>query len=551
MAGKHGYASSQSLVIGGVGLLGSHVAKLLLDRGEGVLLVDILRPESSSTLLSAHAFDIADAAQLTKILRAKTVETAYWCIDMAVQPGSKASQNEQFMRNVSRLKAVLPVLASQGVRQLVFVAAEEALSSQSVVLDVLRDAAPVLPMRIQVVLCGNLQGGLLGGTRDQEQTERKSIFDELLRVMVGQRLFVNVGNHSELDARHELFDVADVARIVVGRGDMRPKTPGAPLFTVLRVSAGAELTLADWLKVAEQAAGRSVIYRIQPSAAPELPIAGTVSDVVPELCAVQITDPLLLLQRSLRRLRRSQQEHYRSVLDELQRRFPSAGLKWYSGERLKAWWKRRAWGLAIHAARGMKRLLDVTVALSAIAVLAPLFLLTAMIIKFQDGGPVLFWQMRVGRYGREFPFPKFRSMVIDAEKRRAELLEKSHHRGSGNDITFKMKRDPRITPFGRFIRKLSIDELPQLWCVLTGEMSLVGPRPPLPVEVARYNLSDRRRLNIKPGLTCIWQVEGRGDIAFAEQVELDTQYINSQSLLLDIKLLFKTIPAVLIGKGAY
>ena len=142
-------------------------------------------------------------------------------------------------------------------------------------------------------------------------------------------------------------------------------------------------------------------------------------------------------------------------------------------------------------------------------------------------------------------------MVIDAEKRRAELLEKSHHRGSGNDITFKMKRDPRITPFGRFIRKLSIDELPQLWCVLTGEMSLVGPRPPLPVEVARYNLSDRRRLNIKPGLTCIWQVEGRGDIAFAEQVELDTQYINSQSLLLDIKLLFKTIPAVLIGKGAY
>jgi lipopolysaccharide/colanic/teichoic acid biosynthesis glycosyltransferase len=114
-----------------------------------------------------------------------------------------------------------------------------------------------------------------------------------------------------------------------------------------------------------------------------------------------------------------------------------------------------------------------------------------------------------------------------------------------------MKKDPRITWIGRIIRKLSIDELPQLWCVLKGDMALVGPRPPLPREVALYSLSDRRRLDVLPGLTCIWQVEGRGDIPFPEQVEMDVRYIESQSLWFDIVLLLKTVPAVLTGKGAY
>ena len=118
-------------------------------------------------------------------------------------------------------------------------------------------------------------------------------------------------------------------------------------------------------------------------------------------------------------------------------------------------------------------------------------------------------------------------------------------------ITFKMKKDPRITWIGRIIRKLSIDELPQLWCVLKGDMSLVGPRPPVPSEVEKYTLSDRRRLDIKPGLTCIWQVSGRGDIPFKEQVKLDVQYIESQSIWLDIKIILLTVPAVLTGKGAY
>jgi lipopolysaccharide/colanic/teichoic acid biosynthesis glycosyltransferase len=139
-------------------------------------------------------------------------------------------------------------------------------------------------------------------------------------------------------------------------------------------------------------------------------------------------------------------------------------------------------------------------------------------------------------------------MVVGAERLKAELLAQNSH---GDCVTFKMKRDPRVTWIGRIIRKLSIDELPQLWCVFKGEMSLVGPRPPVPGEVARYSLADRRRLDVVPGLTCIWQVSGRGDIPFPEQVKLDVDYIESQNLWLDLKLLLQTVPAVLLGRGAY
>jgi lipopolysaccharide/colanic/teichoic acid biosynthesis glycosyltransferase len=139
-------------------------------------------------------------------------------------------------------------------------------------------------------------------------------------------------------------------------------------------------------------------------------------------------------------------------------------------------------------------------------------------------------------------------MVVNAEALKDTLLSQNVHK---EGVTFKMKKDPRVTWIGGIIRKLSIDELPQLWCVLKGDMSLVGPRPPVPREVAQYSLADRRRLDVTPGLTCIWQVSGRGDIPFPQQVELDVQYIQSQSFWLDIKLLLKTIPAVLLGKGAY
>ncbi len=211
-------------------------------------------------------------------------------------------------------------------------------------------------------------------------------------------------------------------------------------------------------------------------------------------------------------------------------------------------WKKYAWLLVTGGARGLKRLLDLVGSAAGLLLLSPLLVLVALAIKLYDRGPVLFWQVRVGQYGREFPFPKFRSMMVNADALKDQLLEQSDH---GQSVTFKMKRDPRITPVGRIIRKLSIDELPQLWCVLIGDMSLVGPRPPVPREVALYTLSDRRRLDVIPGLTCIWQVEGRGDIPFDQQVKLDLDYIESQSLWMDIKLLFRTVPAVLLGKGAY
>jgi lipopolysaccharide/colanic/teichoic acid biosynthesis glycosyltransferase len=235
------------------------------------------------------------------------------------------------------------------------------------------------------------------------------------------------------------------------------------------------------------------------------------------------------------------------MLKALERRFAKAGKAW-SPSTLRFYWKRYAWVFAIGMGRVFKRTLDVSASVIALLMLSPLFLILAFLIKRHDGGPVLFWQVRVGQWGREFPFPKFRSMVTNAEAVKKELLSQNQH---SEGVTFKMRNDPRITPVGRFIRKTSIDELPQLWCVLVGDMSLVGPRPPLPQEVQQYNLIQRRRLDVKPGLTCFWQVEGRGDIPFSQQVELDVQYIHSQSWWLDIWLLLKTVPAVILGKGAY
>lgn len=210
--------------------------------------------------------------------------------------------------------------------------------------------------------------------------------------------------------------------------------------------------------------------------------------------------------------------------------------------------KRWMWLTTLRLAQIVKRTLDIVVSLGMIVVLSPLFALLALCIWATDRGPVLFWQTRVGQFGQEFRFPKFRSMVVNAEAVKDKLLQQNQH---NDNKTFKMKNDPRITWIGKFLRKLSLDEMPQLWCVLKGEMALVGPRPPVPREVALYTITDRRRLEVRPGLTCIWQVSGRSEIPFEGQVKLDAEYIESQSVWLDIVLLFKTIPAVLLGKGAY
>lgn len=236
-------------------------------------------------------------------------------------------------------------------------------------------------------------------------------------------------------------------------------------------------------------------------------------------------------------------------MDELYRRYGSAPRGARGVARcLRFWRKKYAWILVIGGAKVLKRAIDLIAAAVLLTGSTPLFFVVVILIKLTDRGPVLFWQTRVGRWGREFPFPKFRSMVVDAEPLKDALLGQSDHQGS---ITFKMKRDPRVTWIGRIIRKVSIDKLPQLWCVFKGDMSLVGPRPPVPREVAQYTLADRRRLDVVPGLTCSWQVGGRSDIPFPQQVELDVQYIESQNIGLDIKLLLQTIPAVILGKGAY
>jgi len=219
-----------------------------------------------------------------------------------------------------------------------------------------------------------------------------------------------------------------------------------------------------------------------------------------------------------------------------------------SSQTRKAKVKKKLWTFVIQTTLFLKRLLDIMVALVALLLLSPLFAIVALLIKLTDGGPVIYVQTRIGKQGKAFPFPKFRSMVINADKLKDTLLDQAERKG---DITFKMKKDPRITKIGGFIRRFSIDELPQLWCVLIGDMSIVGPRPPVPREVALYTQEDRRRLEVTPGLTGIWQVSGRSDIGFKQQVELDVLYIESHGFLLDLKLILKTIPAVLTGKGAY
>jgi exopolysaccharide biosynthesis polyprenyl glycosylphosphotransferase len=204
------------------------------------------------------------------------------------------------------------------------------------------------------------------------------------------------------------------------------------------------------------------------------------------------------------------------------------------------------------AFRGLRRLLKDTIdrnaAALALLMLSPVFLAVWLAVRLTSSGPVFFRQSRVGRDGGEFTMVKFRSMYVGAEQRRAELLALNVH---GADPLFKMRDDPRVTPVGRFLRRYSIDELPQFLNVLCGHMSLVGPRPPLPSEVALYGDEARRRLLVKPGLTGLWQISGRSDLSWDESVQLDLRYVENWSPALDLMILWKTAAAVLRGSGAY
>ena len=197
--------------------------------------------------------------------------------------------------------------------------------------------------------------------------------------------------------------------------------------------------------------------------------------------------------------------------------------------------------------RGGKRVLDVAGAVIGLVIGAPIMLIAAICIKLESHGPVLYKSKRVGRGGRPFTFFKLRSMVNDAHRHRHHLS----HLNETDGPVFKIARDPRVTRIGRFLRTTSIDELPQLFNVLRGDMSLVGPRPPIAEEVAQYEPWQFRRLEVRPGLTCLWQISGRSRIGFQEWMRLDLEYIRKQSFGLDVKILIRTIPAVLSREGAY
>ena len=194
----------------------------------------------------------------------------------------------------------------------------------------------------------------------------------------------------------------------------------------------------------------------------------------------------------------------------------------------------------------VKRVMDVMISAGLLIALSPLLVLVASLVKLTSRGPVIYRQVRCGLYGRRFVLLKFRSMRQGAE----DVLWEIRHLNEMDGPVFKMRNDPRVTALGRFLRKSSIDELPQLWNVLKGDMSLVGPRAPLPAEVKAYTRWQRRRLSVKPGITCLWQVSGRNEIDFHEWMQMDLKYIDNWSLSLDFKILLRTFPVVLLGKGA-
>ena len=195
-----------------------------------------------------------------------------------------------------------------------------------------------------------------------------------------------------------------------------------------------------------------------------------------------------------------------------------------------------------------KRATDIVGSLLGLLFVSPLVAIVAILTKMSDGGPVFYPHTRVGKWGREFTCYKFRTMVVNADTIKADIAHLNSH---DDHRTFKVPDDPRVTSIGRWLRRTSIDEVPQLWNVLRGEMSLVGPRPPVPYEVEYYDLDDMQRLMVKPGLTCIWQVSGRSRLPFPEQLEMDLEYIERRSYWFDLKLMLRTLPAVLSADGAY
>jgi lipopolysaccharide/colanic/teichoic acid biosynthesis glycosyltransferase len=236
------------------------------------------------------------------------------------------------------------------------------------------------------------------------------------------------------------------------------------------------------------------------------------------------------------------------LLRETHRRLTRGGIGWSRRRELaRSGLGRWAWRLRVALAPRLKRAIDLGGASALLVATAPLFVLIALAIKLEDGGEVFYRQVRVGRHGRAFVMYKFRSMVPDAEALKPRLLAQNEMR---DGILFKIRNDPRATRVGRLLRKTSLDELPQLLNVIRAEMTLVGPRPPVPSEVALYDPAHRRRLAAIPGITCLWQISGRNNLDFPDQVRLDVEYIERQTIAVDLVILLRTVQAVLSGRGA-
>ena len=352
---------------------------------------------------------------------------------------------------------------------------------------------------------------------------------------------------------------------MVGRGLLRiglrhARAAGRGLHRTLVVGRGdAAVALIDQLRHTENSLHHGIVpvgvcladEEIVPSHVNDVPVLGTPTDVLAaaqrvDADAVAVVSQPDLSGHALRRLSWALEERGIELL-------VSPGIVEVAGPRLSI---RPLAGMSLlHLERpvlkGTRRALKVAFDYSATSVLllllGPLMMGLALAVRLTSRGPALFRQTRVGTDGQEFTVYKFRSMVVDAEQRRGALAEANE----GNGVLFKIRQDPRVTRIGRVLRKYSLDELPQLLNVLRGNMSLVGPRPPLPSEVAGYSRTEIRRLRVRPGMTGLWQVSGRSDLTWEESLRLDLRYVDNWSLALDLSILWRTVRAVTQGSGAY
>jgi exopolysaccharide biosynthesis polyprenyl glycosylphosphotransferase len=351
-----------------------------------------------------------------------------------------------------------------------------------------------------------------------------------------------------------------LARRLLRAGLQRERAAGRGLHRTLVVGrSDAAISLIDSLRITERSFHHGLVpvgvciptEEVTPSHVHDVPVLGTPDDV---LAAIDLAGADLvavvshpdLSGHALRRLSWALEERGVELL-------VSPGIVEVAGPRLSI---RPVAGLSLlhlerpvlkGSRRVMKVAFDYLMAVALLAVLSPVLLVLATLVRLTSRGPALFRQTRVGIGGREFTVYKFRSMVSDAEHRLSELA----HRNEGNGVLFKMKSDPRITRIGTVLRRYSLDELPQLLNVVRGNMSLVGPRPPLPSEVAGYRTDEVRRLRVRPGMTGLWQVSGRSDLTWDESLRLDLRYVDNWSLTLDLSILWRTVRAVVQGSGAY